>query len=172
MPFHARTGLGLVLAVLLAACSAPKSAGAIDPASAAKAEAEADQFLEKMAKDPAVKRTASGLEYKIVASGPESGPHPGPRDEVKIDYVGQLIDGKVFDSTLARGTPAVMRVEELVPAWQEALPLMRPGDEWILYVPPKLGYGAEGAGGVIPPNAVLIFKIKLLGVLQSGPAKA
>ena len=124
------------------------------------------------AKEPGVVKTPSGLLYKVLASGPASGPHPGLRDEVKIDYVGQLPSGEVFDSTSARGVPAVLRVGDLVPAWQEALPLMRPGDEWILYVPPKLGYGAEGAGGAIPPNSALIFKIKLLGVLEAGPAKA
>ena len=134
--------------------------------------AEADAFLAKNAKAPGVKVTASGLQYKVLSSGPAAGDHPGPQDEVKVDYVGQTaLDGHVFDSSLDRGAPAVMGLAELVPAWKEALPMMRPGDEWILYVPPKLGYGEAGAGAVIPPNAVLVFKIKLLGVLSHGPAR-
>ena len=92
-------------------------------------------------------------------------------DEVKVDYVGSLPSGQVFDSSIDRGQPAVMGLADLVPAWQQALPLMRPGDEWVLYVPPKLGYGETGAGGVIPPNTALVFKIKLIGVLSSGPGK-
>ena len=164
-----RALLLLTLPAMLVGCSPARSGPSA--ASVSQAGAEAKAFLDKTAKAPGVVVTASGLQYKVVASGPASGPHPGPRDEVKLDYVGQLTNGQVFDSTLARGTPAVLRVEELVPAWQEALPLMRPGDEWILYVPPALGYGEQGAGGAIPPSAVLIFKIKLLGVLPAGPAR-
>ena len=151
-----RALLLLTLPAMLVGCSPARSGPSA--ASVSQAGAEAKAFLDKTAKAPGVVVTASGLQYKVVASGPASGPHPGPRDEVKLDYVGQL-------------TPAVLRVEELVPAWQEALPLMRPGDEWILYVPPALGYGEQGAGGAIPPSAVLIFKIKLLGVLPAGPAR-
>jgi FKBP-type peptidyl-prolyl cis-trans isomerase FklB len=128
-------------------------------------------FLATNAKAEGVKVLPSGLQYKVLSSGPANGPHPGPRDEVKVDYVGSLTNGTVFDSSVERGVPAVMGLADLVPAWQEALPLMRPGDEWVLYVPPKLGYGENGAGGVIPPNAVLVFKIKLLGVLSSGPGR-
>jgi len=130
-----------------------------------------DGFLAANAKAPGVKVLPSGLQYKVLSTGPEGGAHPGPTDEVKVDYVGSLTNGTVFDSSVERGVPAVMGLADLVPAWQEALPLMRPGDEWILYVPPKLGYGENGAGGVIPPNAVLVFKIKLLGVLPSGPGR-
>ena len=142
---------------------------------AAKAESgaqpKAEVFLAKTAKEPGVKILASGLQYKILSSGPAEGTHPGPMDEVKVDYVGSLPSGQVFDSSVERGQPAVMGLADLVPAWQQALPLMRPGDEWVLYVPPKLGYGETGAGGVIPPNTALVFKIKLIGVLPSGPGK-
>ena len=142
---------------------------------AAKAESgaqpNAEAFLAKTAKEPGVKVLPSGLQYKILSSGPAEGTHPGPMDEVKVDYVGSLPSGQVFDSSVDRGQPAVMGLADLVPAWQQALPLMRPGDEWVLYVPPKLGYGETGAGGVIPPNTALVFKIKLIGVLPSGPGK-
>ncbi len=157
----------IVFAALPAASCGPKAA-TVSPAASA---AEADAFLAKTAKEPGVKVLPSGLQYKIVSSGPDTGPHPGPRDEVKVDYVGSLPSGQVFDSSIDRGTPAVMSLSGLVPAWQEAIPLMRPGDGWIIYSPPSLGYGAEGAGGVIPPNSALVFKIKLLGVLPAGAAR-
>lgn len=152
-------------ALAVAACQgkAAKAEGGAQPS--------ADVFLAKTAKEPGVKVLPSGLQYKILSSGPADGSHPGPMDEVKVDYVGSLASGQVFDSSVERGQPAVMGLADLVPAWQEALPLMRPGDEWVLYVPPKLGYGETGAGGVIPPNAALVFKIKLIGVLSSGPGK-
>lgn len=148
----------------LAGCSGKSAANS-------RTAAEADAWLAKNAGVAGVKVLASGLQYKVLTSGPATGARPGPRDEVKVDYVGQLTDGKVFDSSVDRGAPAVMGLPDLVPAWREALPLMRPGDEWVLYVPPKLGYGEAGAGGVIPPNAVLVFKIKLIGVLSHGSAQ-
>ena len=90
-------------------------------------------------------------------------------DEVKVNYEGKLIDGRC-STLLERGLPAAMPLNGLIKGWQEALQLMRPGDEWILYVPPKLGYGAEGAGR-IPPGAALIFRIELIDVLP-GPKGA
>ena len=74
----------------------------------------------------------------------------------------------MFDSSYERGQPAAMPLKGLVKGWQEALQMMRPGDEWILYIPPELGYGAQGAGGQIPGGAALIFKIELIDVLP-GP---
>jgi FKBP-type peptidyl-prolyl cis-trans isomerase len=122
-------------------------------------------FLGANAKAPGVKTLPSGVQYKIVTSGPADGPHPGPADEVKVNYEGKLLNGKVFDSSFARGEPANFPLGGLIPAWTEALQMMRPGDEWILYVPPAMGYG-EKESGPIPPNSVLIFRIQLLGVLQ------
>jgi peptidylprolyl isomerase/FKBP-type peptidyl-prolyl cis-trans isomerase FklB len=71
----------------------------------------------------------------------------------------------VFDSSFERGIPADFGVGDVVPGWTEALELMRPGDEWMIYLPPKLGYGDRG-GGPIPPGSVLVFRVQLLGVLQ------
>jgi peptidylprolyl isomerase/FKBP-type peptidyl-prolyl cis-trans isomerase FklB len=70
----------------------------------------------------------------------------------------------VFDSSYKRGQPAVFVAGQLIPAWTEALEKMKPGDTWLLYVPPNLGYGVKGAGP-IPPNSLLIFKIQLISVL-------
>ena len=145
----------------LAACGPNKKAA--DNLGAAKT------FLAANAKAPGVVTLPSGLQYKIVRSGPKDGLRPHPGDEVKVHYEGKLLDGKVFDSSYERGVPAAMPLDALIPAWIEALQLMRPGDEWVLYVPPALGYGEEGAGGgEIPGNSVLIFKIELIGVLP-GP---
>lgn len=158
------------LALALAACQ--KHGSVIDdsgraPAKAAAPSPESKAFLAKTAKEPGVVTLPSGLEYKVVHSGPPSGLKPHLNDEVKVMYEGKLVDGTVFDSSYERGQPADMPLRGLVKGWQEALQLMRPGDEWILYVPPDLGYGAEGQGP-IPPGAALIFRIELIDVLP-GP---
>jgi FKBP-type peptidyl-prolyl cis-trans isomerase len=148
-------------ALALTACSKAKLP---DQSVAAKA------FMEKTAKEPGVVTLPSGLEYKVVSSGPADGLKPQMGDEVKVHYEGKLIDGKIFDSSYQRGVPAAMPLDHLIKAWQEALPMMRPGDEWILYVPPELGYGSEGGGDTIPPGAALIFRIQLIGFLP-GPKR-
>ena len=125
------------------------------------------RFLDSNGKQKGVTTLSDGLEYRVVASGPADGPHPDKGDEVKVDYTGSLLSGAVFDSTNATGQPAVLKLDRLVPAWMEALPRMRPGDEWLIYAPPSLGYGPHGHPPVIPPGSVLVFDVKLLGVLKS-----
>ena len=157
-------------ALALSACHRPAKTAATNTTAAAEAKptAEGQAFLDKMAKKPGVKVLPSGLMYEVVQSGPASGSHPQPGDEIKVNYEGKLIDGTTFDSSYERGQPAAMPLAHLVKSWEEALPLMRPGDVWMLYVPPQLGYGAEGAGGgAIPPNAVLVFKNELIDFLPS-----
>lgn len=139
---------------------------AADPALIEANAAVATAFMEKTAKEPGVKALPSGVLYKVERSGPASGVSPRPADEVKVHYEGKLASGDIFDSSFQRGAPAVMRLGGLIPAWIEALQKMKPGDEWILYVPPALGYGERGAGP-IPPNSVLIFRIQLIGVLPA-----
>ena len=158
----------LAAALLALAACAPKPAAQADGAPA-PASAVSNAFMAKIAKEPGVKLTASGLAYKIVRSGPATGLKPQLTDEVKVHYEGKLEDGTVFDSSYERGQPAAMPLKHLVLAWQEALQLMRPGDEWILYVPSNLGYGEEGQGQ-IPPGAPLIFRIELIDVLP-GPGR-
>ena len=155
-----------VLAAVLALAGCNKGGG--DPAEMAKSAAEAKAFMTTNAKVEGVQTLPSGLQYKIVRSGPATGLKPGPQDEVKVHYEGKLLSGKIFDSSYDRGQPAAMPLPALIPAWKEALQLMRPGDEWILFVPPELGYGEEGAGGgEIPGNSVLIFRIELIDVLPA-----
>lgn len=151
-------------ALALAACQ-QKTKPAEPGAPVAQSEVS-KTFMAKIAREEGVKVLPSGLAYKVVRAGPAGGLKPGPHDEVKVHYEGKLENGTVFDSSYERGAPAAMPLDRLIPAWQEALQLMRPGDEWTLYVPSNLGYGEEGAGQ-IPPGAPLIFRIELIDVLPA-----
>jgi len=155
------TRLLLVLgaAALIAGCQAKAQP---DPDLAASAAA-AQAFMSKNAKAPGVQTLASGVQYKVIHAGPATGAHPRVDDAVKVNYEVKLLSGEVIDSSFARGEPETMPLSGLIPAWKEAIPLMRPGDEWMLYVPPAMGYGESGKGPV-PPNAVLVFRIQLLGI--------
>lgn len=166
----ARAILVLLSCALLSACGGGGSK--VPPEQLAAAAASAKAYMAKNGAAEGVKTLPSGLQYKIVRSGPATGIRPQRSDEVKVHYEGKLAaDGKIFDSSYERGAPAAMPLRALIPAWVEALQLMRPGDEWILYVPPAMGYGEEGAGGgEIPPNSVLIFRIELIDVLP-GPGR-
>jgi peptidylprolyl isomerase/FKBP-type peptidyl-prolyl cis-trans isomerase FklB len=152
----------VLLALALLACGRP----AAPPLAAGDEAAAGKVFLARNAKASGVHVTASGLEYQIVRSGPASGLSPKAGDEIKVNYEGKLLDGQVFDSSYERGAPAVMTLRDLVPGWIEALQLMRPGDEWQIWLPAKLGYGAD-AKGPIPPGSVLMFRIELIAVLPA-----
>lgn len=155
-----------ILAVLAAVLALGACKSGPDPAVLQANLKQGQAFLAENAKKDGVRTTASGLQYKVLASGPENGLRPKPQDEIKIHYEGRLLSGQVFDSSFERGVPATFTLGQLVPGWVEALQLMRPGDEWELYLPPNLGYGEQGAGP-IPPNSVLVFRIRLLGVLPA-----
>ncbi len=113
--------------------------------------------------EPGVQSLPSGVQYKIVKSGPADGQHPTPEDLVKVNYEGSLLNGQVFDSSFQRNKPVTFQLKKLIPGWIDAVQLMRPGDQWILYVPPSMGYGDEQSGP-IPPKSVLVFKLELLAV--------
>jgi FKBP-type peptidyl-prolyl cis-trans isomerase FklB len=121
----------------------------------------AEAFLAENAKKEGVKTLDSGLQYKVIAAG--EGKSPQKSDKVTVHYRGTLIDGSEFDSSHSRGKPATFGVDQVIPGWTEALQLMKEGDKWELYMPPKLGYGALG-GGKIPPNSALIFEVELISV--------
>lgn len=154
-------------ALALAACQ--PGAKPPGPPTPTEPSATSKAFMAKAAKEEGVQVLSSGLAYKVVRSGPEGGLKPQLTDEVKVHYEGKLEDGTVFDSSYERGQPAAMPLRGLIPGWQEALQLMRPGDEWILYVPSNLGYGDTGQGP-IPPGAPLVFRIELIDVLP-GPGR-
>ena len=151
--------LAALAALSMAACDGGRAAQ--------ENQKDGDAFLETNATAQGVKVLPSGVQYRIERSGPASGLKPRRGDELKVHYEGKLLSGQVFDSSYERGAPTVMPLRNLIKAWMDVLPMMRPGDIWTLYVPPEQGYGKDGQG-TIPPNAVLIFRIELIGVLPSG----
>ncbi len=120
-------------------------------------------FLEENGKREEVKITASGLQYEVLEEG--TGAMPTSSDQVTVHYTGKLIDGTVFDSSVERGAPATFGVTQVIPGWVEALQMMKEGAKWRLYIPSQLAYGPNGAGGVIGPNATLIFDVELIKVV-------
>jgi len=98
--------------------------------------------------------------YEVLEKGTGQSPPPGAT--VSVNYTGMFLDGKVFDSTQARGTPAVMRVDRVIKGWSEALLAMKRGERRILVIPPELAYGERGYPGVIPANAFLVFDVQLI----------
>jgi FKBP-type peptidyl-prolyl cis-trans isomerase len=127
-----------------------------------KNQTDGAKFLADNEKRSGVQKTASGLQYEILKAG--DGPKPTPTDRVRVHYRGTLIDGSEFDSSYQRGEPAVFPANRVIPGWTEALQLMPVGSKWKLFIPPALGYGAQGAGSAIPPNATLVFEVELLGI--------
>ena len=122
------------------------------------------EWLENNAKKAGVVVMPSGLQYRILKSGPPDGLHPKSSTICTCHYEGKLTDGTEFDSSKRRGTPAAFTPSGVISGWTEALKLMRPGDTWELYIPASLGYGTRGAGASIPPGATLIFELELISL--------
>lgn len=158
---------GALALAMVAAMGAPLAACNREPPAPDEAAAQnlraAEFFLTSNARREGVQSLPSGIQYKVVQSGPAGGERPDRNDLVRVDYEGTLTDGTVFDSSFQSGQPAVFVVDEVVPGWTEILQHMRVGDEWIVYLPPALGYGEQGRPG-IPANAVMVFRLKLLEV--------
>jgi len=123
-----------------------------------------EAFLAENGKRAEVHTTPSGLQYEILEEG--DGPVPTATDKVEVHYTGKLIDGTVFDSSVERGVPATFGVTQVIPGWVEALQLMKTGAKWRLFIPSDLAYGPQGAGGVIGPNATLLFDVELLKIVK------
>lgn len=115
----------------------------------------------KPAKPPVGKVKLPVLSYTVHASGPATGETAKRRDIVTVDYTLTLLDGTVVDSSVARGEPATFPLNQLIPAWQVLVQLMRPGDDWSFYVPPQYGYGSV-ARDKLPANSFLVFRVKLI----------
>ena len=140
----------------------PAATGGPAPGATADMSPEGNQkFLEDNKAKAGVTTTASGLQYRVIKPG--AGASPTANDVVNVTYKGWLIDGTVFDET-PPGQTATFPAGALIPGWVEALQLMKEGDEWEIVIPSELGYGANGAGGVIPPNQTLVFNMALVGV--------
>ncbi len=114
------------------------------------------------AKEPGAVVTASGLVYRSLKDG--AGPSPAATETVKVHYRGTFPDGKEFDSSYARGTPAEFPLNRVIKCWTEGVQLMKVGGKSKLTCPSAIAYGEKGAGGVIPPNATLQFEVELLGI--------
>ncbi len=134
---------------------------------------DAENFLTQNKTQTGVMTTKSGLQYIVVNKGNPNGKTPSYESMVRVNYEGKLANGQVFDSSYGRGVAAEFPVSQLIPAWTEALQLMRPGDEWTIWVHPNLGYGPVGipmgCGETnpckIPPNSLLIFKMRLESIV-------
>ena len=130
---------------------------------AGKAAREAgENFLAENAKREGVKVTETGLQYEVLT--PALGIKPTPTDTVTCHYEGRLTDGTVFDSSYRRGEPASFPLQGVIRGWTEGLQLMSIGSKFRFFIPFDLAYGAQGAGGSIPPYAALISDVELLGI--------
>ena len=130
---------------------------------------EGEAFLAANKSQEGVVALPSGLQYKILKEG--TGPKPTATDSVVCNYRGTLLNNTEFDSSYKRGQPITLPVNGVIKGWTEALQLMPVGSKWQLFVPSDLAYGARGAGGgVIGPNATLVFEIELLSI-QAKDAK-
>ena len=154
----------IAIALGLAGVSAPALSA---PAGAPPETTAGPDFLVRNSAAKGVVTTPSGLQYFVVVSGPVSGSRPTARDTVTFDYEVKLLTGQVIDSSYVTGQPLTGKTGDFVPGFTEALELMRPGDEWIVWVPPKLGYGAKDVGP-IPANSVLRFKLALHRIAPAG----
>lgn len=123
-----------------------------------------EDFLMKNREKQGVTTTSSGLQYEVVTMG--KGEKPTTESTVKVHYVGTLIDGTEFDSSVRRGEPAEFPILGVIPGWTEALQLMPVGSKFKLYIPQDLAYGATGAGDVIKPFSTLIFEVELLEIVK------
>lgn len=134
---------------------------------AAKGQANRTEGEAFLAGNKAVKgvfSTPSGLQYMVLRQG--SGPRPKPTDTVRVNYRGTLLDGTQFDSSYDRGQPAEFALNQVIAGWTEGLALMPVGSKYKFWIPGDLGYGARGApGGVIGPNALLVFEVELQAIL-------
>jgi FKBP-type peptidyl-prolyl cis-trans isomerase FklB len=134
-----------------------------------KQKQRGEAFLAENKKKEGVKTLPSGLQYKVVKAG--SGKKPKVNDTVTVHYRGTLMDGTEFDSSFRRGQPANFPVSGVIRGWTEALQLMEEGAKWQLFVPPSLAYGERGAGGLIGPNATLIFDVELISIQENKQEK-
>mgnify|MGYP000748236728 CR=1 FL=1 len=121
-----------------------------------------EKFLADNMTAEGVNVTPTGLQYKVLT--PAEGKKPSAQDTVKVHYTGTLVDGTKFDSSVDRGEPIEFPLNQVIKGWTEGVQLMSVGSKYKFFVPYNLGYGEQGAGGVIPPFATLIFEVELLGI--------
>lgn len=131
--------------------------------SAAQAQtADGNPVTQAAAKEAGAITTASGLVYRSLQDG--TGASPAAKDRVKVHYKGTFPDGREFDSSYKRGTPIEFPLSGVIACWTEGVQRMKVGGKAKLTCPAAIAYGSRGAGGVIPPNATLVFEVELLGI--------
>ena len=128
---------------------------------AQKNEQEGNAFLAENAKKPNIVTTKSGLQYQVLTQG--TGKTPKDSSTVKVNYEGRLLDGTVFDSSIARQQPAEFKLNQVIEGWTEGLKTMKVGGKSRFFIPANLAYGDIGTGDV-GPNSTLIFDVELLEV--------
>jgi len=126
-------------------------------------KAKSQQFMAENKSKKGIVSLPSGVQYRVIEDGTGS-KKPTAQSEVTVHYRGSLANGLEFDSSFARGEPVSFKVNTVIKGWQEALPLMRVGDHWQIFVPPELAYGDRGQPPRIGPNEALVFEIKLIEV--------
>ena len=129
---------------------------------AEKVRKEGEVFRAANGKKEGVVTLSSGLQYKVIKKG--AGKSPKATGNVTVHYRGTLVDGTEFDSSYQRGTPATFQADSVIAGWKEAIPRMKEGAKWQLFIPADLAYGERGALPNIPPNAALIFEVELIQV--------
>jgi FKBP-type peptidyl-prolyl cis-trans isomerase FkpA len=134
-----------------------------------KEKAHGKSFRDEAAKAQGAVVLPSGLVYTETQAG--SGETPGPKDTVKVNYRGTLMDGKEFDNSAKRPEPASFGVDHVIPCWTEALQKMKVGSKAKLVCPPEIAYGDRGRPG-IPPGATLVFELELLETAKPAPTAA
>ena len=141
-----------------------QSTAEASPTPATETEKNTPKASDNKMSDEKIVTTPSGLKYEVLQEG--SGATPETGQTVTVHYTGTLEDGSKFDSSRDRGQPFQFKVGvgQVIQGWDEGLSTMKVGERRKFTIPPELGYGASGAGGVIPPNATLIFDVELLGV--------
>jgi FKBP-type peptidyl-prolyl cis-trans isomerase FkpA len=160
--FKHPSSAGLAL-VLSAALAGPAAAQTAPKASAAAAPAALHPALKAAAAEPGAAVTASGLVFRPLAAG--QGASPTATDVVRVHYRGTFPDGREFDSSYKRNQPSSFALNGVIRCWTEGLQLMKVGGTARLTCPADIAYGERGAGnGLIPPGAVLVFEVKLLGI--------
>jgi FKBP-type peptidyl-prolyl cis-trans isomerase FklB len=129
-----------------------------------KQKQEGAAFLESNKGKEGVVTLPEGLQYLVLKEG--TGAQPSINDSVKAHYKGALLDGKEFDNSFKRGQPFSAPLRSLIKGWQIALPLMKEGSHWRLWIPSDLAYGDRGAGRDIPGGATLMFEVELISIVK------
>ncbi len=127
------------------------------------AHAQTDPVIDKAKAEAGAVVTDSGLVYRSLKDG--SGASPGATDVVRVHYRGTFPDGREFDSSYKRGQPAEFPLNRVIKCWTEGVQKLKVGGKAKLTCPAAIAYGERGSGGVIPPNATLLFDVELLGIV-------